>query len=72
VRVKQISVKFLKHAHTLNKDVTFEQIFGQYAAPTNKQFKVTEKYLKEVIEELINDDYCERVEGQRNLFKYRA
>lgn len=72
VRVKQIAVKCLKHAHKHNKDVTFEQIFAEYGLAQNKQFKVTEKYLKEVIEELINDDYCERVEGQRNLFKYRA
>lgn len=48
-RVKQISVKCLKHAHHSNKDVTFEQMFAEYAIPKNKQFKVTEKYLKEVL-----------------------
>ena len=72
VRVKQIAVKCLKHAHNVNKDVTFEQMSVEYAVAKNKQFKVTDKYLKEVIEELINDDYCERVDGHRNMFKYRA
>ena len=49
VRVKQIAVKSLKHAHHSNKDVTFEQLFAEYSIPKNKQFKVTEKYLKEVL-----------------------
>ncbi len=70
--MKQIAVKCLKHAHHSNKDVTFEHLFAEYAIPKHRQFRVTEKYLKETLEVLINDDFCERVEGQRNVFKYKA
>jgi hypothetical protein len=38
----------------------------------NKEFRVTEKFLKEIVEELIIKRYCERIEGQRNVFRYIA
>lgn len=61
LRVKQIAVRCLKHAHHSHKNVAFDQLFAEYSVDKNKQFRVTEKYLKEILEELINDEYCERV-----------
>ena len=65
-------VKSLKHAHHHHMNCTFEQLFKVTQEGRNKEFRVNEKFLKEIIEELINKELCERVEGQRNIFRYIA
>ena len=65
-------VKSLKHAHHHQMNCTFEQLFKVTQEGRNKEFRVNEKFLKEIIEELINKELCERVEGQRNVFRYIA
>ena len=72
VRVMQINVKSLKHAHHNHMNCTFEQLLKECQNDRNREYRVTDRYLKEIIEDLINDEFCERVEGQRNVFKYKA
>lgn len=71
-KVEAITVKSLKHAHHHQMDCTFDQLFKETQSGRYKEFRVNEKYLKEIVEELINKKFCERVEGQRNLFRYIA
>ncbi len=71
-KVQCITVKTLKHAHHHQMNCTFEQLFKITQQGRHKEYRVTQKYLKEIIEELINKKYCERLEGQRNQFRYIA
>lgn len=57
-KVECITVKSLKHAHHHHMNCTFEQLFKVTQEGRNKEFRVTEKYLKEIVEELINKKYC--------------
>jgi hypothetical protein len=71
-KVECITVKTLKHAHHHNMNCSFEQLFKVTQDGKNKEFRVAEKFLKEIVEELIIKRYCERIEGQRNVFRYIA
>lgn len=61
----------LKHSQTLNGGkgtITMEELLkGQ-----KREHYVTAKYLKDVIEKLINNNICERVEGENNVLKYKS
>lgn len=68
IRIKQIAVKFLKQ-----KDYSIENLYAEYYKEDKyKQFRVTEKDLKQTLEEMISEELCERVEGHRNVFHYTA
>jgi hypothetical protein len=68
IRIKQIAVKLLKQ-----KDYSIENLYAEYYKEDKyKQFRVTEKGLKQTLEEMICEELCERVEGQRNVFHYTA
>ena len=65
-------VKSLKHAHHHNMNINFQQLYKDCQEGKLKELRVNEKFLKEVVEELINKKYCERVEGERSVFRYIA
>lgn len=69
VAVELCTVKVLKHSQTLDGGkgtITFDEILKQQ----HRQHNVDAKYLKEVIESLINRDVCARVDGKKNTYRY--
>ena len=71
--MEAICVKILKHAHhNGGGTVVLDDMLTEFSKGRYREFNVNQKYLKEIIETLINKRYCERVEGKKNTLKYIA
>ena len=69
-RLKGEVRKILKHAHNQNKYCTFYDFMT--ACSKIKEYPINHRLMKEIVEGQINEGICERVEDQKNTYKYIA